>query len=147
MTKKAIKGFGVKLGIGNGATPTEVFTDIAELATDLSGPDLSRETIETTSHDSPDEYNTHIAGLKEGGEVSVGINYLPTEATHKNTDGGLLYLFESGEITNFQLTFPNTLATKWILPVIVTGFKPTSKLKEKLDAEITLKVAGKPTLI
>ncbi len=145
MTINAIKGFGVKLGIGDGADP-EVFTDIAELASDLTGPGLTRETFETTSHDSTGGYNTYGAGPKDLGEFSFEINYIPNEATHKDATGGLLNLFESGALTNFQLTFPDSVPTKWVIPVIVTGFEPVSRLKDKLGASVTLKGSGAPTL-
>ena len=47
-----INAFGTQLKRGDGAGP-EVFTSIAD-ATGISGPGLSRETLDVTSHGSPD---------------------------------------------------------------------------------------------
>lgn len=139
----ATTGFGTILKIGDGGGP-ENFTAIAEVH-DISGPSLSRDTVETTHQQSTEKWKEFIAGLKDAGEVSFDISYLPTHATHDNTTG-LLKDFDDGTLRNFELVFPDSGATTWSFSALVTGYEPTAPKEDKLTAAITLKVSGKPTL-
>ena len=139
----AISSFGTLLQIGDGAT-TEVFTTIAEVM-DISGPGLAQATAEVTSHTSTNRYREFIATVKDGGEISFDINFVPTDGTHDPTTG-LLSVFESGASTNYQIVFPDTGSTTWALPAIVTGFEPAEPVDGALTASLTLKVSGQPTL-
>lgn len=66
-----LDGFGTQFKRGDGGG-VEVFTPLADV-TNVSGPGLSRETIDVTSHGSPDAWMQFIGGLKDGGEVSLEI--------------------------------------------------------------------------
>lgn len=132
--------FGTKLKRGGTAG-----TAIAEV-TELSGPTLAADTIEMTSHDSTSGYREFIGGLKDPGEVKLSINYLPAGATHKNTAGGLLYDYEAGTATAYALVFPDAATTVWTFNGIVTGFETGAPIDDKLSADVTIKLAGKPTL-
>lgn len=67
------------------ATGAGSFVTIANVP-DISGPSRSREAIEVTAHDSPDQYREFVKGLKDGGEVELTINYDPGAATHQALD-------------------------------------------------------------
>lgn len=129
-------GFGTQLQRGDGAGP-EVFTKIADV-TNISGPGLSRETLDMTSHDSVDGWMEFVGGLKDPGEVSADINYQPSEHDSLVDD------FEDTEPRNYRLVFPD--ATTWTFPSILTGFEPEAPYDDKLSASLTFKVSGKPTL-
>ncbi|WP_046501620.1 phage tail tube protein [Streptomyces odonnellii] len=133
-----IDGYGVQLKRGDGADP-EVFTAIANI-TNLTGPGLSRNTIDVTAHDSPDRYMEFIGGLIDGGDVSVDVNYNP--AVHDSLVADL----EDDDPRNYQIVFPDPAATTWTVPGIMTGFEPSAPVDDKLSASLTFKVAGKPTL-
>ena len=135
-----INAFGTQLKRGDGAGP-EVFTSIAD-ATGISGPGLSRQTLDVTSHGSPDAWMEHIGGLKDGGEVSVDINYQP--AVHDL----LIADLDDDAPRNYQLVFPDdpTTPTTWSFAAIMTGFEPDAPYDDKLSASLTFKVTGKPTL-
>ena len=75
----ATSGFGTLLKAGDAASP-EVFTTIAEV-TNIAGPTLSTEMIDVTNHSSASNFREKIASLKDGGEVTFSINYLPANAT------------------------------------------------------------------
>ncbi len=135
---------GTLLKGGDGAE-TEVFTTIAEVL-DISGPGLSMEPVDATSHDS-DGWKEFIAGLKDGGDVSFDIQYIPSNATHKNASGGVLYDFDQRTLRNFQLVFPDSGSTTWTFAAFVTGFEPQAPVEDKLTASLTLKISGAPTLV
>lgn len=138
-----ISAFGTLLKIGDGATP-ENFTTIAEV-TNISGPSLSLEPIEITSHSSPGGWKEFIGGLLDAGEVTFDINYEPTEATH-NATTGLIADMVDRTLRNFQLVFPDTGNTTWSFMALVTGFEPSEPVEDKLTASVTLKLTGQPTL-
>jgi len=139
----AVSAFGTLLKIGDGGEP-ETFTTIAEV-TDISGPSLSADTIDVTSHDSPGGYREFIQGLKDAGEVTFTINFIPTEATH-DASTGLLKDYNDGTLRNFQLVFPDPGNTTWSFAAVVTGFEPSEPTDDKLSADVTLKISGQPTL-
>ena len=87
MTDNALLGIGSALQRGDGASP-EVFTTIAEILS-IGGPSLTAGTVDATSMESLDRYAEFIAGLKDGGEVSFTIAFIPTEPTHRVTTGFL----------------------------------------------------------
>lgn len=139
-----ISAFGTLLKIGDGASPTESFTTIAEV-TNIGGPSLSLDPIEITSHSSTGGWREFIGGLLDGGEVSLEINYDPVGATH-DASTGLIYDMTNRTVRNFQLVFPDTGNTTWSLSALVTAFEPSEPIDDKLAASVTLKVSGQPTL-
>ncbi len=143
MVTQALSAFGTLLKIGDGGGP-EAFTTIAEV-TDIKGPGLSMDAVEVTSHDSPNAVKEKIAGLKEVGELTFSINYVPTAATH-NATTGLIRDWKNRTKRNFQLVFPDTGATTWSFAALVTNFQPTAPVDGKLAADVTLTPAGDATL-
>ena len=138
-----IAAFGTILQRGNAAAPTEVFTTIAQV-TNIGGPSLSQETIDVTTHSSAGAFREKVGGLLDGGEITLDINFGPTEPTHKEAVGGLLKDYTDRSVNNYKLIFPDT--TYWIVPCLVTGFTPDSPVDGKLGASVTLTVSGQPTL-
>lgn len=130
-----------------GATLTKDGVEIAEV-TNIGGPGLARDTLEATHHKSPNMWREFIKGLKDGGEVSLDLNFLPFNSTHNaSVSTGLLADFsDDTTISTFVLTFPDSGATSWTFPGIVTGFEPASPFDDKLTASVTIKVSGQPTL-
>ena len=139
-----INAFGTKLQLGDGAPVTEIFTDIAEI-TSISPPSLSKDTIETTSHDSVDRYKEFISGLRDAGEVSLDINYDPADATHGLLTG-LLGEYEKDAPSNYKIIFPDASTTTWSFAGILTSFETSAPIDDKLTASVTIKISGKPTL-
>jgi predicted secreted protein len=130
--------------MGNGASP-EVFATIAEIRS-LSGPTFQADVLDATVHNSPSPWRQFISGLLDGGEVSLDINFIPTDPTHTaSAAGGLLYAFKEREQHNFQIVFPDTGNTTWIFPGIVTGFEMSADPADILSASVTIKVNGAPS--
>ncbi len=134
--------FGTLLKRGNGATPTEAFTTIANV-TSINGPARTRETIDVTSHDSEDGWMEFLGGLKDGGEISLDLNYDPSETTQALDDD-----FDDVEPRNYQVVIlPDTADEHtWSLSCILTGLEDEFPYDDKMSRSVTLKVTGKPTL-
>ncbi len=135
-------GFGTQFQRGNGATPTEVFTTIANV-TGIKGPGRKRETIDVTAHDSPEQYMEFIGGLKDGGEVQLDINYDPGNATHDLDDD-----FDDVDPRNYRVVIlPDTDDEHtWALKAIMTELSDEFPYDDKMTRSMTLKITGKPTL-
>lgn len=63
-------GFGTLLKVGDGASPTEAFTAIAEVKS-ISGPSMSMETIDATHMESPSGYREILPSFRNGDRKSV----------------------------------------------------------------------------
>lgn len=135
--------FGTLLKRGDGVTPTEAFTTVANVS-DLSGPERSRETIDVTAHDSPNKYREFLAGLKDGGEVTATVNFDPSETTHTALDTD----FESGDTINWQIVLLDSTPDEhtWAIPGFISGLSDAYPIDDKMEREVTIKVSGKPTL-
>lgn len=128
-----IAAFGTQLQKGS--------TPIAEV-TNITGPGLSVDTIDVTSHDSADGYEELVAGIIRSGEVTLDLNFMPANATHK----ALVTDLASRQANTYSLVFPDTAQTTWSFSALVTGFSPGAPYDGKLSASVTLKLTGKPTL-
>lgn len=127
--------FGTTLSRGDGES-TESFAAIANV-TSISPASLSRDTYDVTAHDSTDGWREFIGGLKDGGEVSIDVNYNP--GTHDT----LITDLDDVDPRNYKIAFPD--GAEWSFPAIMTGFEPDAPHDGKLTASLTFKVAGKPT--
>lgn len=143
MTKYA--AFGTALEMGDGATPTELFAEIAQVKT-ISGPGLKLDTEGVTTHDSTDAWEEVVPTVLRSGEISLDIVYDPADATHDATTG-LASKMESKDVVNFKLIFPDTANTTWELAAVVTGFEPDAAVDGMLAASVTLKITGAPTIV
>lgn len=144
MTTEAISSFGIQLKLGDGATPTESFTTIAEVK-DTKPPALKQATEEVTNHGSTGGWREFVGTLLEGGEVTFTLNFVPTDAT-QGYSTGLIADLVNKTLRNFQLIFPDAGSTTWAFAAHVTGFEPDAKVEGALEADVTLEISGQPTL-
>jgi len=120
-------------------------TKIAQVLS-ISGPSISRETIDTTDADATDDWRTFIASYIDGGEISLEINYDPDDATHAPA-AGILLDFAATTLDNWSLVFSDASpAVTWTFDALVTGFEPSAPHDGVLTASVTLKIMGKITL-
>ena len=134
MAKRAL---GTKLQIGKDSPVT-----VAGL-TSISGQELSADTIDDTTLDSDGANREFIAGFKDAGEVSLE-GYLELEPEKGQKD--LYDLFESGDVEDFTILFPDNMGS-WEFKGVVTGFSTSADLEDPLSFSCTIKVSGKPTLL
>ncbi|MFD3573846.1 phage tail tube protein [Streptomyces sp. NPDC058644] len=133
-----LDAFGIALQRSDMVPTTPEFTAIANVTT-VSGPEIERETYDVTAHDSTDGWREFIGGLKDGGEVSLEVNYDPRKHDQLVAD------FEDKVPRDYKLVFPGTLGS-WAFEALLTGFSQEAPVDDKLAAELTFKVSGKPTI-
>lgn len=132
-----LNAFGTQLMRGDGSETDETFTAIANVF-NVEGPGLTRNTIDVTAHDSTDGWMEFLGALKDAGELTLDINYDPSEHDTLVED------FEEDQPHNYQLVFPDTAGTTWQFAAILTEFPPAAPHDDKLTASLTFKATGKP---
>ena len=115
--------------------------------TNISGPGLSLDTEDVTSHDSTGAWEEVVGTILRSGEITLDLVYDPVHATHKNAAGGLLYLLKERTADEFTLVFPDDGTTTWTFDAFVTGFEPTGPVDGALTATAKFKLTGQPTLV
>lgn len=113
----------------------------------ISGPGLSADTEDVTTHDSTAAWEEHVVTILRSGEVTLDLEYDPAAATHKNASGGLIYDLASRTAQTFSIVFPDAANTTWSFSAFVTGFEPGAPHDGALTASAKLKLTGQPTLV
>lgn len=135
-------GFGTQFQRATTLTGPFTYETVANV-TNISGPSRSRETIDVTAHDSPEQWMEFIGGLKDGGEVSLDINYDPGEVTHDLDDD-----FDDVSPRSYRIVIlPDTDDEHtWTLTGVMTGLEDEFPYDDKMGRSLTIKVSGKPVL-
>lgn len=123
-------------------TAGETLAPIAQIS-NLSGPGLSVDTEDVTTHDSTGAWEEHVATILRTGELTLDIVYDPNEGTH-DASTGLLSMLEARLPVGFEMVFPDT--TAWAFAAVVTGFEPSAPHDGALTATVKLKLTGAPIL-
>ena len=137
---------GTLLAIGNSNIPASAtYTTIAQVR-NISGPGMSSDPIDVTSHDSTNGWREFVVALKDMGEITLDLIYDPDQATHSKSSGGLLYEFTQASQKAYRLTLVDTTATVFKFVAYVTSFSPTFNFDGSMDASVTLRITGAPTI-
>lgn len=119
-------------------------THIAEL-TSISGPSETMDPIDLTSHDSPSTYREFVAGLRDGGEITIEGNFIKGDAAgqidmHED--------FQNGQAQSFELEMPNYDENDpaYTGTGLITAFSLSFPFDDKISFSATIKITGKPTL-
>lgn len=112
----------------------------------ISGPGLSLDTEDVTTHDSTGGWEEVVATILRSGEISLDIVYDPAAATHSATAGGLIADMVARTAQTYTLVFPDSGGTPWSFSAFVTGFEPSMPHDGALTATVTMKPTGQPTL-
>lgn len=125
--------------LSGGTAGAEIFTLIPGVI-DLSGPNRQNELVDVTSHDSTNYYREFLPILRDGGQLTGELNYLPSNAQHN----GLSTDFENRTLRNFTVTFPD--GTVIAVSAYVESFEITSPIDTQLKASFSLKITGAPVI-
>ena len=122
-------------------TVLTVGTAVAEL-TSISGPSISMDTIDVSSHQSPSRARQFVAGMIDGGEITVEGNL-----TGANSAAALLALMAAGTVSAAAtIVFPAPTSLTWTFSCLVTSVSTDAPYEDKAAFSATLKITGLPTL-
>jgi len=144
MSGQSAFGILLKRGQGDTSPGPETFDDIANI-TNITGPGLSVDTIDVSSHDSENAMEEVVPGFIRSGEVTLDANFVP-EDEPDNTHALLVEDMGDKVVRNFKLVFPDAVLeddrTTWSFSALVTGVSPSAPHDAKLGVAITLKITG-----
>ena len=106
--------------------------------TGIEGPNRTRETIDVTNLDSDDGYREFIGSFRDGGTVTLSMNFTRTTFALMDTD------FESDAPGNYKIVLPDSDETSLEFEGLVTETPLTINVGDKISANVTIKVSGKP---
>jgi len=122
------------------AAATEAFTLVGEVNS-IDGPGLGLETIEATHMQSPEGYREFITSFKDAGEMTVAMNFVPSDS-QQDPETGILFDFNNRTKRNWQLVFPDDEATTIDFAAYVSKFAVSAPVDNKLGASMSLRVSG-----
>jgi predicted secreted protein len=132
MATEAFVGLGAELHRWNGSQ----WDTIAEI-TSIKGPGKKRDTVEVTSLDSIEGYKEIIGGLRDGGTVTLSMNFRRAMFDLFNED------FESDELQNYEIVLPDTDITTFEFTGLVTELPLSVTTKDAVSADVTIQISGK----
>lgn len=110
----------------------------------IDPPEMSRDDIDVTDHDSPDSFREWIPGLKDGGEVPIEGHLIPTNETQK----GLLAALDVDEPEAWTIEFPTVPKLYVVFSGYVHNYKVGSApVDGVMTFSCTIKVTGKPEIL
>ena len=116
--------------------------------TNISGPGLSADWEDTTSHDSTAGWEEGVPTILRSGEIKIDLNFDPDGVTHYNTaNTGFLHAFTNKTlVTTYHLVFPN--AETWdFAGAYVVAFEPAMPVGGKITGSVTIKPTGVVTIV
>lgn len=133
----AFAGVGTKFRRWGGAA----WADIAEVNS-ISGPTMTRETIDVTSLDSTGGYREFIGGFRDGGTVQLSMNF--TSTTYRIMKGD----FDSADDVNYEILLEDTPTSHISIEFtgVVTECPVEITPDDKVTSTVTIKVSGEVTL-
>lgn len=134
----AISGVGTQFKRGDGAS-NETFTAIAEVNS-ITGPGMTRSFIDVTSLDSTGGWREFITSFRDGGTISLNMNYTMSGYNDMLED------FENDSSVNYQLVLPDTGNTTLEFAAYVTDLPMTIAMDDKIAMNVTMKISGQVTL-
>lgn len=140
MTTNARIGHGVLLKIEDDSSPQNLVT-IAEI-TAINGFEITRDWADATHSQSPEKWREFIAGLKDAGEFSADLAFVPGSTSTTL----LIAQFDKDTPSACEIYIPTATPYKWTLQAGLSAFGFDAPVDDKMTASITFKITGKPTL-
>ena len=103
----------------------------------ISGPSMSRDSIDVTSLDSVGGYREFIGGFRDGGTVTLNMNFTRTTYEAAKED------FEDDATQNYEIVLPDEDSTSFEFSGIITELPLEITADDKVTANVTIKVNGK----
>lgn len=98
---QAKSGFGTLFQRGDGATPTEAFTTVAEIK-NIRGPEEILETVDATHMESPQGFRERVTTLLDAGQIVLAMQFVPGDTSQNNIRND-----QRNKVRrNFRIVFP-----------------------------------------
>lgn len=120
----------------------DAWVTVAEVVS-VTPPSLSRDAIDATHSTSPNKWREFIPGLRDGGEVTLEVNFIPSGIGTQT----ILSTFTSDSTVNARINFPDSPVTTWEFTAFITNFAPDAPFDDKMSATVTFKLSGEPAFI
>lgn len=142
-----LSAYGTLFGVSTGMSILDLTTNpstwdyIGEL-TGISGPAVSADTIDVTTHDSANGYREFVVGLIDGGDITLEGNLLTAGAGDE-----LLSLAETRDNVCFRVKFPTAAGSTgwdWLLAGSVNSFETDAPHDGKIGFSAGVKLTGQP---
>ncbi len=112
------------------------FEEIAQVAS-ITPPQPERDTIDVDDLNPPGEVRKKLVGLIDPGEVSLTLNFDPTNTGHTDLEEDFL----GGEARQYRIKLPNDYG--WTFTAYCTAYQPQEvSADDVLKAEVTLLLTG-----
>jgi predicted secreted protein len=134
-SSNAISGVGTVFQRWSGS----VWEKIAEVNS-ISGPSMTRDFIDVTSLDSTGGFREFITGFRDGGTVSLTMNFTRTSYDKMLLD------FEDDDPHYYEIVLPDDVNTSFEFCGYVTELPLEIPTDDKITANVTIKVSGKVTV-
>jgi len=108
----------------------------------ISGPALSLDVVDVTTHDSTDAWEEVVATILRTGQVTLELVFDAGDLSHIDLLGGLV----GKEFDDFEIWFPDDDFTSFQFVAFVVGFNPSTPHDGAITASLALKVTGVPVL-
>ena len=108
--------------------------------TDVTLPEVEVTDVETTTHDSPDDFKEFVGGLKDGGVVTLA-------GIYDIADTGQVYLRtpanQGGAAVDIIVTFSDNSTAEF--SAVVKGYGVTNPLDDAVTFSSSLRISGAVT--
>ena len=102
----------------------------------ITGPGMTRDFIDVTSLDSTGGYREFIAGFRDGGTVTLNMNFTADTYSLMKDD------FEVDTVQAYSIELPDSGGTTISFNGLVTELPLTIPTDDKVTADVTIKVTG-----
>jgi len=111
------------------------WASVGEVTT-LTGPNMSRETIDVTSLSSTGGYREFIAGLRNPGTITCTMNFNRTDYDTMKAD------FESDEAKDYELILPDADKTSLEFSALVTELPLNLDPSAQITCNVSFQITG-----
>ena len=117
---------------------------------DVTGPGFSRDTIDTTSHSSPDDFKEKMVTRWDAGDLTFDLQWDPEDANHQFLTDMITTSAAADDPKTYVLRVPSAPAqASWMTITFtahLTNFGDSIPVEGVLQASVTLEITGAPTI-
>lgn len=132
-------GYGTLFKAGNAASP-EVFTTVAEIRK-IGSFGSKRGLVDMTNFDSLNNFMEYLLAMKDGVQMTIEANFLPTNAT-QSVAAGLINDHNNGTVRNFQMALPTPMGTFSFSGLVLEWNLPSVDPQAAITVTFSIKLTG-----